>query len=82
MSNTVKTKSFGLRFCLLSLAHGLPSGKESSGNLGDVNLCPGSGRSPGEENGNPFQCSCLKNLMDRGAWQDAVHGITRVRLSD
>jgi len=31
-------------------------------------LIPGSGRSPGEENGNPLQYSCLENPMDRGAW--------------
>ena len=34
---------------------------------GDVGSIPGSGRSPGEENGNPLQCSCLENPMDRGA---------------
>ena len=32
---------------------------------------------PGEENGNPLQYSCLGNLMDRGAWQATVHGITK-----
>jgi len=41
-------------------------------------LVPGSGRSSGEENGNPFQYSCLENPMDRGAWQATVHGVTRV----
>ena len=30
-----------------------------------------------EENGNPLQYSCLKNPMDRGAWQATVHGVTR-----
>ena len=40
---------------------------------------PGSGRSPGEGNGNPLQCSCLRNPMDRGVWWAAVHGIARVR---
>ena len=39
---------------------------------------PGLGRSPGEENGNPLQYSCLENPMDRGAWQATVHGVTRV----
>ena len=34
----------------------------------DAGLIPGSGRSPGEENGNPLQYSCLENPMDRGAW--------------
>ena len=40
---------------------------------------PGSGRSPGEGNGNPFQYSCLGNSTDRGAWWAAVHGVARVR---
>jgi len=40
---------------------------------------PESGRSPGKENGNPLQYSCLENLMDRGAWQATVHGVSRVR---
>ena len=35
------------------------------------------GRSPGEENGNPLQHSCLENSMDRGAWQATVHGVTK-----
>ena len=37
-------------------------------NAGDMGLIPGSGRSPGEGNGNPLQYSCLENSMDRGAW--------------
>ena len=41
-------------------------GKESTCNTGDLGLIPGSGRSPGEENGNPLQYSCLENSMDRG----------------
>ena len=32
-----------------------------------------------EENGNPLQCTCLGNSMDKGAWQATVHGVTRVR---
>ena len=39
---------------------------------------PESGRPPGEGNGNPFQCSCLENPRNRGAWWAAVHGVTRV----
>ena len=38
----------------------------------------GSGRSPGEENDNPRQCSYLENPMDRGSWQATVHGVVRV----
>ena len=37
----------------------------------------GLGRFPGDGNGNPLQYSCLENLMDRGAWQDAVHRVTK-----
>ena len=37
-------------------------------------MIPGSGRAPGEGNGNPLQYSCLENLMDRGAWWTIVHG--------
>ena len=40
----------------------------------DVDLSPGSGRSPGEGNGNPLQYSCLEYPMDRGAWRATVHG--------
>ena len=53
--------------------------KESACNAGGLGLMPGSGRSPGEGNGNPFQYSCLENSMGRGAWRDTVHGVTRVR---
>ena len=48
-------------------------GKESAYNAGDLSLIPGSGRSPGEGNGNPLQYSCLKNRMDEGAWLATVH---------
>ena len=43
-------------------------GKVSAGNVGDLGSIPGSGRSPGEGNGNPLQYSCLENPMDREAW--------------
>ena len=49
---------------------GFPGGsdsKESACNVGHMNSIPGSGRSPGEGNGYPLQCSCLENSMDRGA---------------
>ena len=44
-------------------------------NEGDAGLIPGSGRSPGEGNGNPLQYSCLGNPMDRGAWWATVHRV-------
>ena len=53
------------------------SGKEYACNAGDLGLIPGSGRSPGEGNGNPLQYSCLGNLMDSGAWWATVHEVTK-----
>ena len=52
-------------------------GKGSACNVGDLGLIPGSGRSPGEGNGNPLQYSCLENPMDGGGWQATVHGVTK-----
>ena len=59
-------------------------GKASVCNAGDLGSIPGSGRSAGEGNGNPFQYYCLENPMDRGTWWAAVHGATKswTRLSD
>ena len=48
-------------------------GKEFACNAGDLGSMPGSGRSPGEGNGNPLQYSCLGNPMDKGAWRATVH---------
>ena len=47
----------------------------NAGDLTDKGSIPGSGRSPGEGNGNPLQYSCLENPIDRGAWQATVHGV-------
>ena len=47
-------------------------------NAGDVDLIPGSGRSPGEVNGNPLQYSCLRNPMDSRSWWATVLGVTKV----
>ena len=49
----------------------------NAGDTGDAGLIPGSGRSPGGGNGNPLQYSCLKNSMDRGAWQATVQSVTK-----
>ena len=60
-------------------------GKEPACNAGVMSLIPGSGRSPGEGNGNPLQYSCLENPMDRGAWRlHTVNMITKCQtlLSD
>ena len=54
-------------------------GKECACSAGDWGSIPGSGRSLGEGNGSPLQCSFLGNPMDRGAWQATVHGVTKAR---
>ena len=51
----------------------------SAGDLRDVGSIPGSGRSPGEGNGNPLQYSCLENPIERGAWRAAVQGLVKSR---
>ena len=59
---------------------GFPGGSEvkaSACNEGDLDSIPGSGRSPGEGNGNPLQYFCLENPVDRGAWWAAVHRVTQ-----
>ena len=67
----------------LSLTHscipGDASGKEAATavDIRDLGLIPGSGRLPGEGNGNPLQYSCLENPMDRGAWWVTVHGVAK-----
>ena len=61
------------------LPPGSSNHKETSGNAGDLGSIPGSGKSPREEHGNPLHYSCLKNSMDRGAWQATVCGIIKSR---
>ena len=51
--------------------------KNLPANAGDTGSIPGSRRSPGEENGNLLQYSCLKNFMGRGAWQATVHWVAK-----
>ena len=51
--------------------------KESTCNAGDPGSIPGSGRSPGEENSNPLQYSCLENPVDREAWWAMVQKVTK-----
>ena len=56
----------------------------NAGDLGIRGLIPGSGRSPGGGNDNPFQCSCQVSSMVRGAWQATVHRVpnSQTGLSD
>ena len=59
---------------------GFPDGldsKESACNAGEQCETPGLGRSPGEGNGYPLQCSYLENYKDRGAWRSTVHGVAK-----
>ena len=49
------------------------------GDIRDSGSISGSGQSPGGGPGSPLQYSCLENLMDRGAWQTIVHGVTKSR---
>ena len=56
---------------------GVSDSKESSCNVRDLGLIPGSGRSPGEGNGYPFQYSRLGNPMDRGAWWSTVYRVAK-----
>ena len=59
-------------------------GKVSACSAGDPGSVPGSGRYPGEGNGNPLQYSCLENSKDGGAWWATVHGVPKSQtgLSD
>ena len=56
---------------------GSSDGKASTYNAGDPDSIPGSGRSPGEGNGNQLQYSCLENPMDLGAWWATIHGVAK-----
>ena len=69
-------------FVLLTIIHTMGNlggsvVKNMPAKAGDSCSIPGWGSSPGEENGNPLQYSCLENLMDRGAWRVTVHGVAK-----
>ena len=70
--------------CRILSFPGGSDGKESTCSVGDPDSIPGLGRSSGEGRGNPFQCSCLENLLGRGDWQATVHRVTKswTQLSD
>ena len=77
-NNVTLISSLILNFKVQGFPHSSIS-KEFACNAGDLGLIPGSGRSPGEGNGNPLQYSCLENPVDGGPWQAIVHGVARVR---
>ena len=65
----IKKGTYLMSFPGSSIVKNLPA------KAGDMDSIPGSGRSPGEGNGNPLQYSCLENSVDRGAEQATVHGV-------
>ena len=72
--------NFSSAILFLAVSSGFPgdsNGKESACNAGGPDSTPGLGRSPGEGNGNPLQYFCLKNPMDRTAWQATVHRVVK-----
>ena len=74
---------FVAHMSLLALQHGIlgfpggPEGKESTCSVGDSCSIPGLGRSPGVGNGNLLQYFCLGHPMDRGAWKNTAHRVTK-----
>ena len=53
-----------------------------AGDVRDAGSVPRLGRSPGGGPGNPLQCSCLENPMDRGAWRAIVHGVAELEMTE
>ena len=67
---------------IINVQVGFPGGsaiQNQPANIRDAGSIPGSGRSPGEVNGNPLQYSCLGNPKDKGAWRATVHGVSESR---
>ena len=80
-SHQMNVEFIYVKSILYSENRGFPNGsvvKNPPANIGDTDLMPGLGRSPGEGNGHPFQYSCLENPTDRGTQQATVHEIPRV----
>ena len=69
--------SFSGKLCWLLVALELKNLPANAGDIKDTNSVPGWGRSPGGGHGNPLQCSCLENFMDRGAWWASVPGVAK-----
>ena len=76
------SSSFNIRYTYLGASQVAPVVKSPPANAGDlrnVGLISGLGRSPGGGHGNPLQYSCLENPRDRGAWWATVHGVAKSR---
>ena len=73
-----------MQFQASQVALGVKNSPANAGDTRDWGSIPGLGRSLGGGHGNPLQCSCLENPMDRGAWRATVHGVAKsqTRLSD
>ena len=78
-SDTTEQLTLSLSFYLCKAFPGGSVGEESACNAGVPCLIPGLEGSPGEGNSNPLQYSCLRNPMDRGAWQTTVNGVEKPR---
>ena len=72
--NTAHTQFLPLTSQTAQWSKNMPA---NAGDRGDTNSIPGSGRTPGEGNGNPLQCSCLGNPMDRGTWWATDHAVAK-----
>ena len=59
-----------------SMVKNLPA---NAADAGDKGLIPGLGKSPGEGNGNPLQCSCLENPIDKGAWKATARVVAKIQ---
>ena len=68
------SKSSKSCFSVALMVKNLPANAEDVRDMGSI---PGSGRFPGEGNGNPLQYPCLENFIDRGTWQTTVHGVAK-----
>ena len=77
MGNTCKPMA--VSFQCMTKSTTIKKKKECICSAGVAGSIPGWGRSPGGGHGNPLQCSCLENLMDRGVWQATVHSVAKSR---
>ena len=71
----VVVQEFGVSCGLSHVALMVKNPSANAGDVRDMGLIPGLGRSPGGGNGNPLQCACLENPMDRGVWWATHHGV-------